>query len=166
MNPNDSLMKHLFLFLASFLTWGAFAQTTVTLTVDMSNETVSPDGVHVAGNFQGWDPGATPMTDNGDGTWSHTFTSDSAAVYQYKFINGNVWGSDEGIPDACAVDGTRQIEVDGMMGELESSVCFGRCVACDQSAVLFRVDMSNENVSPFGVHVAGDFRVGTRKPRN
>ena len=46
------------------------------------------------------------MTDNGDGTWSHTFTSDSAATYQYKFINGNAWGSDEGIPGACALMAT------------------------------------------------------------
>ena len=74
------MLKHVFLFLGflgSTLSWGLVAQTTVTLTVDMSNQTVSPDGVHVAGSFQGWDPGATPMTDNGDGTWSHTFTSDS-----------------------------------------------------------------------------------------
>ena len=155
------MLKHVFLAfgcLGSILSWGAFAQTTVTLTVDMSNETVSPDGVHVAGNFQGWDPGATPMTDNGDGTWSHTFTSDTAATYHYKFINGNAWGSDEGIPDACAVDGNRQIEVDGMMGELESSVCFNSCNACGVTTVLFRVDMSNEDVSPFGVHIMGDFQ--------
>ncbi|MED5318484.1 MAG: hypothetical protein VX758_05005, partial [Bacteroidota bacterium] len=65
-------MKHLFSFLAgAMLASAAWAQTTVTLTVDMTNEMVSMDGVHVAGNFQGWDPAATPMTDNGDGTWSH-----------------------------------------------------------------------------------------------
>ena len=53
-------MKHLlFLAAVALLTWSAQAQTTVTLTVDMSNEMVSTDGVHVAGNFQGWDPGAT-----------------------------------------------------------------------------------------------------------
>ena len=137
----------------------AWAQTTVTLTVDMSNEMVSADGVHVAGNFQGWDPGATPMTDNGDGTWSHTFTSDSAATYQYKFINGNAWGVDEqGIPADCAFDGNRQIEVDGMMGEASSSACFNSCNACGVTTVLFRVDMSNEEVSAFGVHIAGDFQ--------
>ena len=39
----------------------AWAQTTVTLTVDMSNEMVSEDGVHVAGSFQGWDPAATHL---------------------------------------------------------------------------------------------------------
>ena len=136
----------------------AWAQTTVTLTVDMSNEMVSPDGVHVAGNFQGWNPGATPMTDNGDGTWSYSFTSDSAATYQYKFVNGNDWGFDEGIPGACAFDGNRQIEVDGMMGEAASTVCYNSCAACGMTTVRFRVDMSNEDVSDFGVHVAGEFQ--------
>ena len=81
-------MKHLFSLLAAcLLASTAWTQTTVTLTVDMSNQTVSADGVHVAGNFQGWDPGATPMTDNGDGTYSHTFTSDTAATYQLSLIH-------------------------------------------------------------------------------
>ena len=43
----------------------------VTLNVDMSNVTVSENGVHVAGSFQGWDPAATPLADDdGDGVYS------------------------------------------------------------------------------------------------
>ena len=152
-------MKHLFTLLAACLMAStAWTQTTVILTVDMSNQTVSSDGVHVAGNFQGWDPAATPMTDNGDGTYSHTFTSDTAATYQYKFINGNAWGSDESVPGVCAFDGNRQVMVDGMMGEVSTLACYGNCAACDMKTVLLRVDMTNEEVSPFGVHVAGDFQ--------
>ena len=152
-------MKHT---LTTFTFWTlslvCLAQTTVTLTVDMSNQTVSADGVHVAGNFQGWDPGATPMTDNGDGTYSHTFTSDTAATYQYMFINGNAWGSNESVPGACAFDGNRQVMVDGMMGDVSTLACYGNCAACDMKTVRLRVDMTNEEVSPFGVHVAGDFQ--------
>ena len=156
-------MKHLFSFLAAALVASAaWAQTTITLTVDMANEMVSANGVHVAGNFQGWDPGATLMTDNGDGTWSHTFTSDTAGAFQYKFINGNAWGAAEGVPGVCAYtsDGNRQIEVDGMASEVSQTVCYGSCLACgDESTLIrFRIDMRNEVVSPFGVHVAGDFQ--------
>ena len=61
-------------------------------------------------------------------------------------------------PADCAFDGNRQIEVDGMMGEASSSACFNSCNACGVTTVLFRVDMSNEEVSPFGVHIAGDFQ--------
>ena len=98
------------------------------------------------------------MTDNGDGTWSYTFTSDTAASYQYKFVNGNAWGTDEGVPGACAVDGNRGITVDGMLGDVSAEACFGNCAACGMTTVRFRVDMANEEVSPFGVHVAGDFQ--------
>ena len=152
-------MKHLFSFLAAALmASAAWTQTTVTLTVDMTNEMVSTDGIHVAGNFQGWEPGDTPMMDNGDGTWSYTFTSDTAATYQYKFVNGNMWGSDESVPAACAFDNNRQITVDGMMGDVSAEACFGNCAACGITTVKFRVDMANEEVSTFGVHVAGDFQ--------
>jgi len=152
-------MKQFFSLVAvALLGSAAWGQTMVTLTVDMTNEMVSADGVHVAGNFQGWDPAATPMTDNMDGTWSYSFSSDTAATYQYKFINGNAWGSDESIPGECAFDGNRQIEVDGTMGTISSSACFNSCNACGVTTVLFRVDMSNEVVSPFGVHIAGDFQ--------
>ena len=120
----QTMMFRFLLFLTAFIAGVnvSHAQTTVTLIVDMTNEAVSPDGVHVAGNFQGWDPAATPMTDNGDGIWSHTFTSDTAASYQYKFVNGNEWGFDEGVPGACAVDGNRGITVDGMMGDVSAGL--------------------------------------------
>ena len=123
-------MKHLFTLLAACLVASAaWTQTTVTLTVDMSNESVSADGVHVAGNFQGWDPAATPMTDNGDGTYSHTFTSDTAATYQYKFINGNAWGMDEAVPAECADGIDRYLAIANGDIILEA-VCYGTCQTC------------------------------------
>ena len=49
--------------------------------------------VHVAGEFNGWSPTATPMTRNPDGTWSVTVYLDPGP-YKYKYvINGN-WVSD------------------------------------------------------------------------
>ena len=43
----------------------------VTFTVDMSLvSSVSEQGVHLAGSFQGWDAESTMLTDNDDGTWS------------------------------------------------------------------------------------------------
>jgi hypothetical protein len=51
----------------TFMFTSVFA-VNVTLNVDMENVTVSDDGVHVAGSFQGWDAGATALTDDdGDG---------------------------------------------------------------------------------------------------
>jgi hypothetical protein len=53
------------------------------------------DTPHVAGSFQDpvWQPGANPMTDNLDGTWSATFSGLSAnARYEFKITDGT-WDS-------------------------------------------------------------------------
>ena len=45
-------------------TTGAFAKK-VKIQVDMTGQTISANGVHVAGNFQGWSPSATALTKEG-----------------------------------------------------------------------------------------------------
>lgn len=86
------------------------AAVNVTFNVDMNKViadggTVSPDGVHVAGNFQGWDPAGTLMNDNGDGTWSYTTTVAANQELLYKFINGTTWGEAEtSITADCGTD--------------------------------------------------------------
>ncbi|MGY8929519.1 MAG: hypothetical protein ACKVHK_07600, partial [Flavobacteriales bacterium] len=68
------MMKHFYFFftLLSFsATFSAQTSTNVTFSVDMSGEIVSPDGVHIAGGFQGWDPALTELTDDDmDGVYS------------------------------------------------------------------------------------------------
>lgn len=82
----------------------------VTFKVNMSNETISPNGIHVAGNFQSeagypedWNPGTTALSDeDNDEVYEITLTIPSG-VYEYKFINGNAWGMDESPPAECTV---------------------------------------------------------------
>jgi hypothetical protein len=117
----------------------------VTFQVDMSNETVSPLGVHLAGSFTdgngdgiidnnlpNWNPGGIAMNDNGNGIWSVTIEIVSG-LYEYKFVNGNDWSDPEffSSESSCAqwVNGNRFIEV----GELDlvlPIVCWNECVAC------------------------------------
>ncbi|MCB0570889.1 MAG: T9SS type A sorting domain-containing protein [Phaeodactylibacter sp.] len=114
--------------------------TTVTFNVDMAKVaewgSVSPDGVHIAGSFQGWDPAATLMTDNGDGTWSYTTQMAPGTEVQYKYLNGNAWGTDEvNITADCGVDGgsgsfNRALTV-GMDDISTPFYCFDFCVTCD-----------------------------------
>ncbi len=102
------LLPVLFLTLCSVWT---VAQTTVTFAVDMNNVETTELGVHLAGNVQSqigdgsvgdWTPGGTPMVDNNeDGIYELTVTI-PAGEYQYKFINGNDWGGDEGQDPADA----------------------------------------------------------------
>ena len=103
-------------------------QYLVTLRVDMSNETVSPAGVHLAGGFQGWDATATPMQYSGFGVYSITL-SFPAGIIEYQFINGNEWGGDEDVAGGCGNDyGNRSLLVAGNTDA--GVVCFGACSAC------------------------------------
>ncbi|WP_306640099.1 alpha-amylase family glycosyl hydrolase [Sanyastnella coralliicola] len=155
----------------------------VTFNVDMSQQTVAPEGVHLAGNFQFWVPDADPMVDNGDGTWSYTVSMVPTAVIEYKFINGNAWGADESIPAECAVNDNRGFTVPESDVSIDI-VCFGECEACaviivpgciDPGAanynenaneddgscvynVTFQVDMSETSVLPEGLHLAGNWQ--------
>ena len=133
--------------------------TTVTLNVDMSliveeGGVVAPEGVHVAGDFQGWDPAGTPMNDLGNNIWSITFQQEPNTSIQYKFINGNEWGADETqITEDCGVDGgsgsfNRILEV----GEdpVETPIyCFDYCVICDEVSAIDETTLkASVNVFP------------------
>ncbi len=153
-------MKKLYSFLLGLMAVSfASAQVNVTFSVDMNNETVAAEGVHIAGDFQGWSPNSTPLTDDGNGVYSVTLSLEAGA-YEFKFINGNDWPQEEVVPDACRANlsgnTNRRIEV-GMM-DATYEVCFSNCAACGEYAVLFRVDMSLQaEIAPQGVHVAGEF---------
>src|ERR1044071_2653888 len=87
----------------------ASAQFTVTFQVDMNTQASIADTVSVAGNFQvaagfpsDWTPGATRLTDTDqDGIYTLDVTL-PAGTYEYKFLNGAAWGTDESVPGSCA----------------------------------------------------------------
>ena len=108
----------------------------VTLKVNMAwekaNNAISADGIHVAGDFQGWNPGATEMLDaDNDGIYQVTVSLPANSSIQYKFINGNAWGQDEPVPSACAVTGTTNRGATFAYGDSTMSpVCYGKCTDC------------------------------------
>ena len=135
----------------------------VTFRVDMSQETVSTNGVHVAGNFQSaagfpsnWNPGTTALSDtDGDGIYEVTLSLPGGS-YQYKYVNGNAWGNDESVPGGCATSNNREVIISG--DSVLFAYCFGTCSNCSAPTyfVQFRVDMNNE-CDWDSVDVAGDF---------
>lgn len=170
-------MKKIYtLFFAALAGLSLSAQQNVTFNVDMTNETVNPTGVHIAGNFQdinydgilenadlvNWNPSAYELTDaDMDGVYSITLQLISA-VYEFKFINGNDWndgaGTDwvESVPNTCVVGGgntNRQIVIAG--ADASYSVCFANCAACGENAVRFAVDMTM--VDEDGDGIPGEF---------
>ncbi|MBN1340484.1 MAG: T9SS type A sorting domain-containing protein [Bacteroidales bacterium] len=138
----------------------------ITFKVDMSEQTVSPNGVHIAGSFQGWNPGSTEMTDMGNGLYSHTITLSAGEYVEYKYINGNDWTGEEQVPAACGVSngvgGYNRFYTVPNANTTLNEVCFGSCNPCGyipvEVDITFRVDMSKEVVSPDGIHLAGSFQ--------
>ena len=132
----------------------------VTFQVNMTDETVSGDGVHVAGSFNGWDPAATLMTDAGGGIYTTTLPLFSNREYQFKYINGNDWPFEEDVPAECEAPGsTNRFEFTGSPDYSIPVVCFGSCADCGtlfDYDITFQVDMQNESVLG-DVYLAGDF---------
>jgi hypothetical protein len=164
-------MKKIYLmaFTALFAS-AAMAQVDVTFQVDMNDETVSPNGVHVAGDWQDgmpgadtdngdWDPSTDEMTDtNGDGIYTLDVQL-PPGNYAYKYINDNAWGSDEAIPEIARIGNDRGFaitsfhETDGF--ELPA-VKFAGAAPEGMIPVRLEINMSQQDISENGVHVAGD----------
>ena len=115
-------------------------QIEVTFRIDMSKETVHANGVHIAGNFQGWNPGTTMMTDmDGNDVYEVRVKVDPNGSLLYKFINGNDWPFQE--PNdalvACGVDdsfgGYNRLAEVGTTDTTLLDVCFASCDTCDSS---------------------------------
>jgi hypothetical protein len=64
-----------------------------------------------------------------DGIWEVTLALGGNTTYQYKFVNGTIWGFDEIIPGECATDGNRTLSVETSDITTEA-FCFGSCAAC------------------------------------
>ena len=66
------MKKILLICIGVMVAWVSHAAN-VTFKVNMILQTVSANGVHVAGNFQGWNPATSALTDaDGDGIYETT----------------------------------------------------------------------------------------------
>ncbi|MDA0728636.1 MAG: hypothetical protein O3B70_05420 [Bacteroidetes bacterium] len=135
----------------------------ITFRVDMNEvASVNPIGVFIAGTFQGWQAGATPMDDSdGDGIWEHTAMVLEGETIQWKYLNGPNWGLEETVPPACgnAVDNFNRSYTVGGADEVLPAVCFGACLPCGTVAetvdVTFTVLTDNIEVAADGMFIAG-----------
>ncbi len=129
----------------------------ITWNVNMTQETVSDDGVFLAGGPY-FGHGVLRMTDDdGDGTYSITLERESGFTTDYTFTNGIClpdWSCKENIiGQSCAVPPFNDRNLPPAMEDTVVSTCFGQCTTdgtCDVAQlynVTFNVDMSNETVA-------------------
>lgn len=106
----------------------------LTFRVNMSNQTVGIEGVHVAGSFNSFSTTATPMSPIGGGVYSATISVPANSSHTYKFINGNTFGGVESVPSVCGTDdgfggNNRNVSVTTSNRTL-ATICFGQCIDC------------------------------------
>jgi len=156
-------MKKLYA-IAAALCFGvaAFAQHNVTLQVDLGSAAASSNGVHVAGSFQSWTPSATPMTQVGTSSIYSVTVSMNAGDYEYKFLNGNAWGDEEGVPAESQVNaldgsgnGNRWVSISS--DTTLPAVMFGENAPAGQNLLVAQVDLSLVTVAADGGMIAGTF---------
>lgn len=106
----------------------------ITFSVDMSNESISPNGVYLAGDFQNWNPSSTPMNPVGFGIYSSTVLVQGSGTIYYRFLNGSDLSESETVLIFCgSIDEngilSRSIEIPSSNTSL-ATVCFSECSAC------------------------------------
>jgi len=159
--PDSDTTLALVCFSSCSVCGGTTQYASVTFRVDMHNEALSANGIHIAGSFQGWQPGATPMVTTGDSVYTYTQSFVVGSSLQYRFLNGNTGTDYETVPAACSVDGNRLLSVPSVDTVMQL-VCFSSCDSCTvlpvNILVTFNVDMATSVVSPEGVYIAGSFQ--------
>ena len=82
----------------------------VTFRVTVPASTPATDSLFIAGDFQGWAPGQTPMTKVDAGTWSVTLPFEDGTSIEYKYTRGS-WEAVEK-DDGCGEIANRTMTAD------------------------------------------------------
>ncbi|MFK7921929.1 MAG: T9SS type A sorting domain-containing protein [Bacteroidia bacterium] len=135
------------------------AQVNITFQVDMSGETISGDGVHVAGDLNGWSTSDNQLMDQGNGIYMTTVSLDPGRDIKYKYLNGNAWGAEETPPSDCSIGGNDRIFTVPAVDDTLVLHAFSACPAVvKKTHVIFTVDMEGQTISADGLHIAGNFQ--------
>jgi hypothetical protein len=145
----------------------------VKFAVDLSNETVSLNGVHITGDFQtlagfpggDWASNTTPLSQEGlTNIYSIVVDIPAFAKYEYKFVNGDQFYEAEFVPVQSRVgynfDDNRWIYVDSLSDDTSfvGAIIFAGNAPAGLKLVRYMVDMQNQSVPVTGAHIAGDFQ--------
>lgn len=170
------MKKFLFVLLASSITTFASAKS-VKFSVDLADENVSPNGVHVMGDFQiaagyakDWAPNLTEMKQEGTTSiYSIVVNIPAGKKYEYRFVNGDLGYEAEYVPNESRLvdpeQDNRWIYIDSLDNSTQEigAIKFSKNAPADKFLLRFKVnmlkqlplDLSNKNNIP---HVEGSFQ--------
>ena len=114
---------------------GSSTESWVTFRVDMGSETVSANGVHIAGTMQSVNGSIEELLDSDDdGVYEVSLSCTIGDTVQYIYLNSNVLGGNAEVIDTlpCALSGTgnRWLEVPDTDSLILDIVCYNSCSPC------------------------------------
>ena len=145
----------------------------VKFAVDMTGQTISPNGVHVSGDFQDeagygsdWNSDTTELTkEPGTDIYSIVVNIPAFRKYEYKYVNGDKFYEVEFVPEKSRVgydfNDSRWIYIDSLSDDvtLMPVLLFGGNAPAGKKMVKFKVDMQSQfAINSDGVHVIGNFQ--------
>lgn len=163
-------MNKLILSLFLIITTSVYAKK-VKFAVDMTGQTISPFGIHIAGDFQmlagypaDWDYSSTLLSQEGT-TDIYSIVVDIPAFrkYEFKFINGDQGYEAEFVPDEIRVgydfNDNRWMYVDSLTNDTSfiGAVQFGLSSPAGKYAIRYKVDMTNSSASVNGIRVSTNY---------
>jgi len=163
-------MNKFLLFLSVIITTSLSAKK-VKFAVDMTGQTISAFGVHVAGDFQvlagypmDWDYAGTLLSQEGS-TDIYSIVLDIPAFrkYEFKFINGDQGYESEYVPDEVRVgydfNDNRWMYLDSLSNDTSfiGAVQFGLSSPANKYTIRYKVDMSNLLLTTDGVHTSTNY---------
>ncbi len=144
----------------------------VKFSVDMTGQTISPNGVHVSGDFQDeagygpdWNSDTTELIkETGSDIYSVVVNIPAFRKYEYKFVNGDKFYEVEFVPEKSRIgfdfNDNRWIYVDSLNVEITilPKLLFGGNAPGGQKMIRFKLDLSAQTINKNnGIHVAGNF---------
>lgn len=162
-------MKKFLLLTTALATFSGVFAKKVAFVVDMTGQTVGSNGVHVAGNFQNWNPGGTPLLPipGQPNMYGTLLDINAKQVIEFKLINGNDWPQEESVPALVKKghslngqdNGNRWMYIDSTANDTTViNLKFSAAAPTGKYAVRFAVDMEKvATIAPEGVLLAGSF---------
>lgn len=137
----------------------------IRLYVDMSNETVSANGVHAGGWFNNWSTIESRMYSFDGSVYEYMAYADSGSSIprEWKFVNGNSTGNIELLAGWCSnINGNREVVAprDTMM----PVICYTFCAACSTVGV-DEISSASFSVNPNPASGDTEVNFGNTEPK-
>lgn len=115
--------------------------------IDLQNENISANGVHVTGNFQSFNDATTQLYSFDGNVFQYiTYIDTIVNAAVWKFVNGNLMSEEEVVPAGCA-NGNNMRYMNVNKDTMLPVICFASCSACWAAGVA--TDFSTSEIAVY-----------------